>query len=160
MEGLRDIHSIDPAPWWPPGPGWWLLLLGLLLAGLLSWWWWHQRRLYPLGRWQRDARRQLLQLRRKLHSHTGKEVAAELSELLRRIAITRCGRKNTAALSGQRWLLWLQQNDPSGFDWPGQGALLLHLPYAPPGKSVDQDAIRRLIDAALRWLSSEEACRV
>ena len=92
MDPLRDIRGIDPAPWWPPAPGWWLILFGILLSAMLVWWWLQQRRLYPLGRWQKDARRRLLQLKRRLQSAPTKEVASELSELLRRIAIARCGR--------------------------------------------------------------------
>ena len=159
MDPLRDIHGIDPAPWWPPAPGWWLVLLGTLLSGLLVWWLWQQRKLYPLGRWQKDARKRLLQLKRQLRHAPTKEVASELSELLRRIAIARCGRTKTAALSGHAWLAWLHNNDRSGFDWQEQGQLLLHLPYAPPEHESDRASIGRLIDAAIRWVS-EEACHV
>ena len=100
------------------------------------------------------------QLKRKLKHQTTKEVAGDFSQLMRRIAIARCGRSRTAALTGERWLEWLQQNDHSGFDWEAQGRLLLHLPYAPPGQDSDRAALGRVIDAALRWVSSEEACRV
>ena len=159
MDPLRDIHGIDPAPWWPPAPGWWLVLLALLLTLLLIWLLWRQRHLYPLGRWQKDARRRLLELKRQLRHNPTKEVASELSELLRRIAIARCGRAKIAALSGQAWLVWLQNNDRSGFDWQHNGQLLLQLPYAPPDRQSDRDALGRLIDAAIRWVS-EEACHV
>ena len=62
MDPLRDIHGIDPASWWPPAVGWWLVLLGILLSFLLLWWLWRQRTLFPLGRWQKDARKRLQQL--------------------------------------------------------------------------------------------------
>jgi len=159
LDPLRDIHGIDPASWWPPAPGWWLVLIGILLCALLIWWLLEQRRLYPLGRWQKDAHRRLLQLKRKLKSAPTKEVASELSELLRRIAIARCGRSKTAALTGQTWLAWLQNNDKSGFDWLQHGQLLLHLPYAPPGRETERSAVGRLIDASIHWVS-EEACHV
>ncbi len=159
MDPLRDIQGIDAAPWWPPAPGWWLVLLGMALCGLLIWWLWRQHRLYPLGRWQKDARRRLLQLKRQLQQSPTKEVAGELSELLRRIAIARCGRTKTAALSGQAWLAWLHNNDRSGFDWQENGQLLLHLPYAPPDREADRASVGKLIDAAIRWVS-EEACHV
>jgi HAMP domain-containing protein len=87
MDALRDIHGIDPAPWWPPATGWWLVLLMILLSGLLAWWFWQQRRLYPLGRWQKDARRRLQRLRQQLKSAPTKQLASELSELLRRIRL-------------------------------------------------------------------------
>ncbi|MDJ0805545.1 MAG: DUF4381 domain-containing protein [Gammaproteobacteria bacterium] len=159
MDPLHDIRGIDPAPWWPLAPGWWLILLGALLFALLIWWLWRQRRLYPLGRWQKDARQRLVRLKRQLQHAPTKEVASELSELLRRIAIARCGRAKTAALSGQAWLAWLANNDRSGFDWQANGQLLLQLPYAPPDRDSDRDKIRNLIDAAIRWVS-EEACHV
>lgn len=159
MDPLRDIHGIDPASWWPPAPGWWLSLFAILLSIYLVWWLLQQRRLYPLGRWQKDARRQLLRLKRKLKSTPTKEVAGELSELLRRIAIARCGRNRTAALTGDAWLKWLQHNDQTGFNWLEHGNVLLHLPYAPPTHDSDRASLDRLIDAAIRWVS-EGICRV
>ena len=157
MDGLRDIRGIDPAPWWPPAPGWWILLLALLLLALLIWWWVRRRQLYPLGRWQQDARRQLLRLRRRVSKEPAKPIAGELSQLLRRIAITRCGRERTASLTGEMWLDWLQSNDSTGFPWREKGRLLLDLPYAPPGQEADSARLTELIEAALHWVS-EEAC--
>jgi hypothetical protein len=157
MDGLRDIRGIDPAPWWPPAPGWWILFFSLLLLALLIWWLVRRRQLYPLGRWQQDARRQLLRLRRRATKEAAKPIAAELSELLRRIAITRCGREQTASLTGEMWLDWLQTNDSTGFPWREKGRLLLELPYAPPEREADSARLTELIEAALHWVS-EEAC--
>ncbi|MBT2970051.1 MAG: hypothetical protein B6D72_14905 [gamma proteobacterium symbiont of Ctena orbiculata] len=159
MDPLRDIRGLDPAPWWPPAPGWWMVLLLLLLIGVLIWGVIRWRRLYPLGRWQHDARRHLLALRRRIKREPAKQVAGELSELLRRIAIARCGRENTAALTDEAWLDWLQRNDSSGFRWREKGELLLVLPYAPPERSADKGDLATLIDAAIHWVS-EEACHV
>jgi hypothetical protein len=157
MDGLRDIRGIDPAPWWPPAPGWWMLFFALLLLTLLIWWWIRRRQLYPLGRWQQDARRQLMRLRRRVNKEPAKPIAGELSELLRRIAITRCGREHTASLTGEMWLDWLQSNDSTGFPWREKGRLLLELPYAPPTRETDSVRLTELIEAALHWVS-EEAC--
>ena len=66
------------------------------------------------------------------------QLAGELSELLRRIAIARLGRARAAGLSGERWLAWLQEHDPAGFAWTQLGQPLLTLPYAPPGSSQDR----------------------
>ncbi len=157
MDSLRDIHGIDPAPWWPPAPGWWMLFFALLLLALFIWWLVRRRQLYPLGRWQQDARRQLLRLRRRVTKEPAKSIAGELSELLRRIAITRCGREQTASLTGEMWLDWLQTNDSTGFPWREKGRLLLELPYAPPERDADAVRLTELIEAALHWVS-EEAC--
>jgi hypothetical protein len=81
------------------------------------------------------------------------QVAVELSELLRRIAIARLGRTSAAGLSGADWLSWLKQHDPAGFDWSRFGKPLLTLPYAPPGKNEESvDQLLVLIDAALVWV--------
>ena len=159
MDPLRDIRGIDAVSWWPPAPGWWLLLLTLGLVTLLLWWLRRRRQLYPLGRWQQDARRHLLALRRRIKQEPVKQVAGELSELLRRIAISRCGREQAAALTGEAWLDWLQTNDSTDFPWREKGRLLLELPYAPPGCTADESQLAQLIEAAILWVS-EEACRV
>ena len=87
-----------------------------------------------------------------------KVLAARLSELLRRIAIARCGRDRCAGLNGETWLAWLADHDPDGFDWRARGRLLLELPYAPPGETGDRPELYKLIDAALAWTTQPRAC--
>lgn len=155
LNQLIDIRGLDPEPWWHLAPGWWILFITLafLLYALphilLAW---HRRPRYP--RWHRDARRQLHELRRRAGSQDAKETAAQLTELLRRIAITRFGRASCAGLVGEAWLTWLKDKDPTGFDWPTKGRPLVALPYAPPGQLPATESLGPLIDAALIWLAT------
>lgn len=151
---LRDIHEIDPVSWWPPALGWWLvaiLIIGLLivLIPILR----RVRRGDPAlrARWQRDAAHHLRRLRRELGADNTKLVATELSELMRRIAIARCGRAACAGLSGSHWLDWLDAHDPVGFAWSNCREQLLLAPYAPPGRATDTALLRNMLDAALAW---------
>jgi len=156
---LRDIHGLDPAPWWPPAIGWWLLLFGLILT-LYLWWRYAPRLKIPALSglsWRWDASRRLRELRRRIGKQESKQSAAELSELLRRIAMARFGRDLCAGLSGEAWLQWLYENDPQGYDWTQEGQLLLSMPYAPPGQGQEYDAqLRELVDAAQNWITREE----
>ena len=149
---LKDIHGLDTVSWWPPAVGWWLLaaaLAGLVLGLFLLLR--HLRR-YPPGSWHRDAWRQLRRLRQQSSSLPADQLAGELSVLMRRIAVARCGRDQAAALAGERWLDWLQRNDPAGFDWTVRGKPLLTLPYAPAGLyAVSSGHLLPLIDAAFAW---------
>lgn len=104
------------------------------------------------GDWRADARRLLLDLKDRLPGLDGRTAVSEFSELLRRIAMARTARDECAGLSGPDWLEWLGANDPSGFDWCTYGRLIIEVPYAPPGTSVDAEEMRRLIDAAANWL--------
>jgi len=166
VEQLRDIHGIQGIPWWPPGPGWWLLILAVLALGFLVWHFRAKLRLvippipiFTLGSWRWDAARRLRDLRRRAPSQDGKQTAAELSELLRRIAIARLGRDACAGLAGQDWLAWLRDQDPKGFDWSQQGQPLLEIPYAPPGNPRQARELLPLIDAAYDWVEVEERRR-
>jgi hypothetical protein len=149
-EVLRDIHGLDPAPWWPPGPGWWLLLLVLLaaLAGLQLYRHW---RLLTGGIWRLDALRRLRGLRRRLTRLSAREAAGELSELLRRIAMAQYGREACAGLAGEDWLAWLADHDPNGFPWGEAGLPLISLPYAPRGGGDGLD-LKPLVEAAEGWV--------
>ena len=114
FEQLRDIRGLDPMPWWPVAPGWWFLLAGLLLLAFVlyfAWDWWRHRR----GRdWRSDARQHVQALRERLAWADARTLAGELSEVLRRIAMARLGRRSCAGLAGTRWLAWLEVNDPKG----------------------------------------------
>jgi hypothetical protein len=165
---LRDVHGPDPVGWWPPALGWWLVALAVVLgvfALVRLYRWWRKTR-FSLSGWRWDARRRLIALRRRVTLADLKAVAGELSELLRRIAIARCGRDTCAGLSGEAWLQWLSLNDPRGFDWNEQGRLLLELPYSPYDPQVSRQDLLQLIDAALEWVKigsgdpSKERCVV
>jgi hypothetical protein len=159
---LHDIQELDPVSVWPLATGWWLMLAGVVLIvlmfiGLRRWrpdW----QRYLPRYGWSRDAARQLTVLRDQVGRREVKVVADRLSELLRRIAIARCGRDSCAGLHGEPWLAWLADHDPDGFDWRDRGRLLLDLPYAPPGELGDQPELHDLIDAALAWTTQPRAC--
>ena len=151
---LHDIQGLDEISWWPLASGWWLLaaLVIVLLFALLS----LLRNLlrYPAGSWHRQAWQQLRTLKHQANQMPAQQLASELSELLRRIAIARLGRTRAAGLSGKHWLAWLQQHDPAGFDWTLHGQPLLTLPYAPPDNG--QNSARQLlplIDAAFAWVN-------
>lgn len=157
---LRDIRGLDEISWWPPAGGWWLLalLLMLLLFALVTLLR-HLRR-YPAGSWRRHAWKQLRTLRQQAGYMSSQQIAVELSELLRRIAIARVGRAHAAGLSGEPWLAWLQEQDPAGFAWTQRGRALLTLPYAPPGGSqAGATQLLPLIDAAFAWVERDAGRR-
>jgi len=158
-EKLRDIHGIDPVPWWPLAPGWWLVagftLIAIALGMFLLWQWHiHQRD------WRRDARQRLRQLAARIHQLGAKELAAQLAELLRRVAMARHGRIECASLIDQEWLAWLSAHDPAGFSWTEHGRALIELPYAPPRDQLNgatPEQFRVLINAVLPWLEKPAA---
>lgn len=151
---LRDIHGLDAVPWWPLAPGWWYLLG--LVAGLLLVLAFRQWLIYygPWTGWRGDARRQLRALKKALSQDDPREVAGRLSELLRRIAMARSGRREAASLTGDVWLHWLAEHDSSDFDWVERGQVLLVAPYMPPASEVGRAELRVLIRAATRWLDT------
>lgn len=153
-DALRDIHGLDAVGWWPLAVGWWYLLglvvTGLLLVGIRYWIMYNG----PWLGWRGDARRQLRQLKKALPKGEPRVIADQLSELLRRIAMARSGRREAAGLTGDAWLVWLQAHDNSGFDWQTRGQVLLVAPYMPPSMAVQREEIARLIRAAMRWIDS------
>lgn len=151
---LRDIHGLDAVPLWPLAPGWWYLLglvaVLLLLLAFRHWLLYHG----PWTGWRGDARRQLRTLKKALPKDDSREVAGRLSELLRRIAMARSGRREAAGLTGDIWLHWLMEHDTSGFDWVERGQVLLVAPYMPPAGTVERAELLALIRAASRWLDT------
>ena len=151
---LRDIHGLDAVPWWPLAPGWWYLIglvVGLLLMIAFRQWLVYNG---PWTGWRGDARRQLRALKKALPKDDPRQVAGRLSELLRRIAMARSGRREAAGLTGDVWLYWLVEHDTSGFDWVERGQVLLVAPYMPPASEVERAELLALIRAATRWIDS------
>lgn len=154
---LRDIHLPDSdallpgiALWWPPAPGWWLLLALLVIAGLIAW---HRRR----SKGQRSQRQLALRELERIENRFGQQqdneqqVLANLSVLLRRIAVNRYPREHVASLTGKRWLQFL--DSVTGMDdfSKGAGCALAEAPYN-PALAAD---IPELLNVCRRWLEAE-----
>lgn len=142
---LRDIHPPAPPDFWPPAPGWWLvaalLLAMLLVIGRAGWRAW--------GRWRRQ-RVILAELARLRAKHAASPaLAAAVSALLKRVALTRYPRTEVAALTGEAWLRFLDRTGGDGRFTAGPGRVLAEAPYAPEATTIDAPA---LMAAARAWV--------
>ena len=138
---LHDIHLPDAVSWWPPAPGWWLLCgLGLLLlAGLL---------LFRRHRLRSRYRRLALHEIEQLVQFPPADLAAELSQLLRRAALCHYPRRVCAGLCGEDWLEFLDQPFADRPFSRGIGRSLLDAPYRQDSVLDDQ----ALLALCRRWL--------
>ena len=146
---LRDIHLPAPISWWPPAPGWWMLLALALLAivAIVLLRRWHLRR-----RRRQSVFEQLSRLESMYSEHRDAlQLVRELSVLMRRAGISLYPRRDTASLTGDSWLAWLDGTATrKGFS-DGAGRLLAKAPYA---NSLDAQAsdIEALITLCRDWL--------
>jgi hypothetical protein len=147
---LRDIHLPPDPGLWPPAPGWWLLagmmIVLLAIAALLG-------RRTLLKRRRRHS--MLMELGRLDGSEvTGPQLAAGVSEVLKRVALTRYPRAEVASLTGESWLAFLDRTGGGGRFSNGPGRVLASAPYAPERTDASGMAIDSagLLAAARRWV--------
>jgi hypothetical protein len=142
---LRDIHLPPQPSWWPPAPGWWLLAALLLVAVffVVRWVRSHQRE----RRWRR---RIYAELERIAATHAAQpdpaHLAMQVSSLLRRATLMI--QPDAVALSGERWLAFLDERIGGEEFSRGAGRALLDAPYR---RVADFDA-SGLLASARRWL--------
>lgn len=148
LSQLRDIHLPAPLSWWPPAPGWWLLLALLILVAVVLGWYLRRRSR------RLDLYRAAMQELDEIRQHFDKErdsrrLAAGLSRLLRRVAISLRPGEDVAGLTGTAWLAWLDaQVDDHAFT-EGAGQFLADGAYRPIGELQDAD---ELLDIVKNWL--------
>lgn len=135
---LRDIHAPPVPELWPPAPGWWVLLAILLVSLGFAFWW-----LYRQYRAVRRRRRILNELEDLKGWSTSADLVAEVSALLKRVALARFPRTDVASLTGRSWLDFLDRNGGAGRFAEGPGRVLAEGPYAPT-PTFDADALLAL----------------
>ncbi len=147
---LRDIHLPEPVSWWPPAIGYWMLLLlfvflVLLAMGLRKRWLARERSA------KIQALKELEQIRQEYQQSGNKrKLIEELSALLRRVSISLYPRSETASLTGDEWLKFLDKNSQDKGFTQGPGRVLATAPYQKEGK-VDAEA---LIDLCRDWIKA------
>ena len=147
---LKDIHlPIEPG-WWPPAPGWWFLLLFVVAAlAFFRWWRWRQtqRRLSAIYMAQSELDK--LQIEFEQHRDSRKFVA-DVSILLRRMSISVYPRTDSASLTGEDWLHFL---DIPFDDHPfsqGPGRILIEAPYRRQTEAIE---LEPFVELCRRWLT-------
>ena len=142
---LRDIHAAAAPALWPPAPGWWVLAV-LLVAGLLL------STLWLLRRYRSYC--QKINIMNELESlsdccdNNKEEFTAQLSMLLRRIALRRYSRQRVASLTGSDWLRFLDETGGNGDFEHGIGQILEVGPYQPQTRELPREGLLAL---ARRW---------
>jgi predicted negative regulator of RcsB-dependent stress response len=140
---LRDIH-VPSISWWPPAYGWWLLAAGVLvlLAGLAAWAW----RARARRRYWRGISAELEHIQTHHVEHVDDaELAAQLSQLLRRAARTR--EPQAATARGREWQACIERLAPD----PADAVALALLQQAMYQRDAVLDTVP-VMAAARRWL--------
>ncbi len=144
IHGIDEIVLPEAVSLWPSTPGWKLLALALMAYASLKLVrfvrrWWHDR-------YRRAALSRLAGLA------PGQQLA-ELPFLLKATALHAYPRTQVAALSGERWLEFLDQHCPE-ISFQGEtGQQLLQIAYLPqPRWQIDEAQASRLIAQSRTWI--------
>lgn len=145
---LRDIHLPAAPGWWPPAPGWWIL--AAMALALLAWLTVFGMRRMRVRRRRRRILAMLGRLEADLARQPSPQVLAQLSVLLRRLALSRFPQRDVAALTGKAWLQFLDESGGKGRFAQGPGRVLAAGPYQAQAPA-DLDA-PRLVALAREWI--------
>lgn len=147
---LKDIHLPEAISWWPPAMGWWLApLLTLLIGAFLFWLYKFLTRQTPI----KTAKKQLLELKQDSSSEDIHKLA-NLSKLLRRVAISVSPRSESASLTGQAWLEYLDSTVKGKPFTEGVGRCLADAHYK---KTSDHDVdISQITSLCENWLKAQK----
>ena len=149
LVNLKDIHLPPPVSFWPPAPGWWILAL-LLTSSLFI----CSVYLYRKHK-KRKPRIEALRILKDLeilYQNSQDEVVSlrNLSNLLRRTALTFYDNDEVASLQGSSWLEFLDKTGKTKEFSQGAGKVL--------GNEVFQQKVNPDMNALFplvkKWISS------
>lgn len=151
---LRGLHFPEDPSWWPPAPGWWVAVaLVLLVLG------WLFRRLRisrrdPSGSWQQSALSQHHVLLTEFNNGAPlNEVLAWSSVLMRRVALAKLPRHQSAGVQNDAWLQMLDKIGSTNQYSDGPGRLLLDHPYR-QHSDVDHQQVADLLELMHNTISN------
>jgi len=147
---LRDIHLPDAISWWPLAIGWWLLLIIVPLSIYAAWWLFKRlTRKTALS----SAKTLLLEIKASSDAHDLQKLQ-QISNWLRRVTISITPREQSAGLTGQAWLEYLDRSvDGQPFS-QGLGQCLAEAPFRKTApEDLDLDALISLCEL---WLKGQK----
>ena len=122
LENLKDIHLPSAISWWPPAPGWWILgiiILSIFIFIIIVLYRIYKRRIPKV-----EALRILKNLRRQSDKNNNElKKLRELSQLLRRTALSIYTQEEVASLHGTEWLEFLDKTGQTNDFTEGHGKI-------------------------------------
>ena len=146
---LKDLHLPEAIGWFPPALGWWLVIVLIPLLGALLYWFYKRlTRKTAL----KEAKKLLITI--KASTMDNQQKLAELSALLRRVAISITPRAQIAGLTGAAWLAFLDSSLKDAPFTSGAGQCLADAPYRQSAPSDTE--ISQLIGLCENWLKAQK----
>jgi hypothetical protein len=150
---LRDLHLPEAIGWWPLAPGWWVLIgIATVALGYIAYRWY---RAWAFNAPRRFALQELARYEAEYIEHRDPvRLGKQLSELLRRSMLAYAPRDAVGGLTGEAWLVWLDDSMPVPYFHTEGGKSLLSLPYRDPDGDFSDIDVGALL-AAVRMRISE-----
>ena len=140
-------HVVEPGAvsWWPTAPGWRILAIAALVAlAVAAWRCWR--------RWRRNRyRREAIKALRACQGLPADARLQTMARIIKSAVLVAFPRSEIAALSGERWLDWLDQHGPQAFSSASRH-LLAASQYHTGAPPADGDLAILARDCE-RWLS-------
>ena len=151
---LRDIHLPESVSWWPLAPGWWIVLGLLVLATAVVFFLKHMKGRRQLEKQVMDEFQGLVDQYK--NDRDINALLGNVSKLLRRVSMTRFSQQEVAALTGDRWLKFLDETLGNGknnnLNFHSElGELLVSRQYQ-KSLSIDESKLDQLLMLSKRWL--------
>lgn len=150
---LKDIHLPEAIGWWPPAAGW--LILAVLIPMLVVFLVWLYKKLT-----RKTAIKTAIKTLREIKLDTENDdfsKLCKLSVLFRRTAISIYPREETAGLTGEEWLTFLEHPMQDKRFTEREGRLLLNGPYQnPKGNALQIDKLIKLFED---WIKAASRSR-
>lgn len=145
---LKDVHLPPPISMWPLAWGWYILIFVVVLSVIWLVVWMVRRK-----RRNRDLQAALQELREVhrvyLQNTNAHWALAQISNVLRRLALMRYPRHFVAGLAGKRWLEFLDKTGQTQGFTQGPGQILQDAPFRAQIENQDMEAVFKLV---LRWI--------
>lgn len=134
---LRDARAPEAIGWWPLAPGWWILIVLLIMAtSVVSY---LAIRHSNKNRYRRNALREASMLYTDYTGdNDGKAYLNNISQLLRRIIASICGREMTANLSGSNWVNLINQYSSAPLSSQSTDALAVQVYRSDPVTDIEE----------------------
>lgn len=151
---LRDVHLPEAISGWPLAVGWWITLV---LIPMLLWISFLVYKYLTRKTAVKTAKKLLAELKQDKTKPERQQIA-EISALIRRVAMSVAPREECASLTGQAWLEYLDKSVKDNAFTQGVGKCLADVSYQRVTSThVD---IAELINLTERWLKAQKIKKV